>query len=132
MEARDIAHVPLFEGLGPDELERIADRMREVRIPAGGSVIEQGDLSYKFFVILDGVVEVERDGIAVNELGPGDFVGETGILGHDRRNADVVARSDVRVAAMIGWDVRDMIEEYPRLAGRLRWSSERRSLAPKD
>lgn len=113
MDTTPLARVPVFSQLGPAELEEIAGRMREVLILEGESLIEQGDLSYKFFVILDGSVEVRRDGVLVAELGPGDFVGEHGILAHERRNADVVATQSVRAAVAIGWDIRDLMEQHP-------------------
>lgn len=126
MDAQRLSEVPIFSTVSRADLERIIGRMREVSIPEGDSLIEEGDLSYKFFVILDGAVEVRRDGLAVAELGPGDFVGEHGILAHERRNADVVATSPVRAAVAIGWDIRDLMDEHPAVRNEiLRASAER-------
>lgn len=113
MDTASLAEVPIFSKLSRVEVDEIAGRMREVLILEGESLIEEGDLSYKFFVILDGTVEVSRDGLAVAMLGPGDFVGEHGILAHERRNADVVATSTVRAGVAIGWDIRDLMEQHP-------------------
>ena len=113
MDTASLSEVPIFSGLSRAERDEVAGRMREVLILEGESLIEQGDLSYKFFVILEGTVEVARDGVALAVLGPGDFVGEHGILAHERRNADVVATSNVRAAVAIGWDIRDVVEQHP-------------------
>lgn len=113
VDTASLAEVPIFSELSRADVEEIGGRMREVTIPEGEALIEQGDLSYKFFVILDGTVEVSRDGLPVAVLGPGDFVGEHGILAHERRNADVVATSTVRAAVAIGWDIRELMDQHP-------------------
>jgi CRP-like cAMP-binding protein len=126
MDTASLAEVPIFSELSPVELEQLAGRMREVLFLEGQSLIEEGDLSYKFFVILDGSVEVYRDGRLLAELGSGDFVGEHGILEHERRNADVVAATSVRAAVAIGWDIRDLMEEHASVRSQvLRASAER-------
>ena len=115
MDKASLAEVPIFSKLSPADLDEIAQRMREVLVLEGESLIEQGDLSYKFFVILSGTVEISRGGLPLATLGAGDFVGEHGILAHERRNADVVATSNVRAAVAIGWDIRDLIEQHPSI-----------------
>lgn len=115
MDHARLKKVPLFATLTADQLDHIAEQMREDEFPSGTYIIERDDLSFKFFVILEGLAEVRRNGAVVAELGPGDFFGEEGILAHERRNADVLAVSDVRVAIAIGWDVRDFMDEFPRV-----------------
>lgn len=130
MDPTRLGEVPLFATLSADQLDRIAKQMREDEFPSGSYIIERDDLSYKFFVILEGVAEVRRNGSVAAELGPGDFFGEEGILTHERRNADVLAVSDVRVAIAIGWDVRDFMDEFPRVSDEiLRQRTQRTQLA---
>lgn len=117
MDTAELAEAPIFAELSRTEIEEIGGRMREVEIAKGESLIKQGDLSYKLFVILDGQVEVRRDGLPVAVLGRGDFVGEHGILARERRNAEVVATSTVRAAAAIGWDLRELMEQHPGVRG---------------
>ena len=105
--------IPLFAGLSDLDRVGIAEKMRTVGIPRGASLIDEGDLSYKFFLILAGTVEVRRGGSSVSTLGPGEFVGEHGILAHERRHADVVALTPVRAAVAIGWDIRELMDRYP-------------------
>ncbi|MEX0947103.1 MAG: cyclic nucleotide-binding domain-containing protein, partial [Acidimicrobiia bacterium] len=96
-----------------------AERMRELEVAAGSFVVKQGELSYKFYVILEGTAVVERDGSHLADLGPGDFFGEMGIVGHSRRGADVVATSPMRMVVLVGWDLRMLMDEFPRLSRRI-------------
>lgn len=127
MDPRDIAGVGLFSDLNGSQLDHIASRMRSAEFPEGAYLVERDDLSYKFFVVLEGVVEVRRGGFVIAELGPGEFFGEEGILSLERRNADVVAVSPVRVAVAIGWDVRDFMDEFPSFANEILRQSANRS-----
>lgn len=115
MDAADLATVPLFSELSDADRIRLADQMKEVRLPEGAELIEQGDLSYKFFVLLEGNALVERSGRHLADLGPGDFFGEMGILGKQRRTAEVLATSPVRLAVMASWDLRSLLEEHPKI-----------------
>ncbi len=115
MDAGDLAMVPLFSDLSDDERQDLCDSMKEVRLPDGSELIEQGDLSYKFFVLLEGSAEVEHSGRHLADLGPGDFFGEMGILDKQRRNAEVLATSPVRLAVMAGWDLRTLMEDHPKI-----------------
>lgn len=115
MDAGDLAAVPLFSSLSDDERRELADLMHEVNLPEGAELIEQGDLSYKFFVMLEGTAEVEHSGWHLADLGPGDFFGEMGILKKQRRNSEVLATSPVRLAVLASWDLRSLLDDHPRI-----------------
>src|SRR6478735_4225935 len=67
-------------------------------IPAGGTLLEQGDAGTDVFLILDGIFVVEVDGEPVAEIGPGAVVGERASVEGGTRTATLVARSAARVA----------------------------------
>ncbi len=115
MEAVQLADIPLFAELSDEELVALAERMQELEVAAGSYVVQQGELSYKFYVILEGTAALDREGAHLADLGPGDFFGEMGIVGHSRRNADVVATSPMRMTVLVGWDLRTLMDEFPRL-----------------
>lgn len=115
MEASQLADIPLFAELSGADLVVLAERMHELEVASGGFVVEQGELSYKFYVILEGTAVVEREGGHLADLGPGDFFGEMGIVGHSRRGADVIATSPMRMVVLVGWDLRMLMDEFPRL-----------------
>ncbi len=119
MDAEALKDVKLFEGVDQATLERCAALFQETEILAGSGLTREGDFSYKFFVVLDGEVEVLRDFDHVANLGPGDFFGEMGVVADARRNARVVALTRCRLAWMMGWDFQTMTAEHPEIAARI-------------
>ena len=119
LEVGQLADIPLLAELSDEDLVVLAERTRELEVAAGSYVVQKGELSYKFYLILDGTAAVEREGEHLADLGPGDFFGEMGIVGHSRRNADVVATSPMRMVVLVGWDLRMLMDIFPRLRGRI-------------
>src|SRR5687767_10825168 len=100
MEESQLRTVPLFESLSSEERRAIAGLADEIDVPEGHQLVRQGDFAYEFFVIEEGSAEVLRDGEHVADLGPGDFLGEMGIVSKAVRNATVVTTSPTRVIVM--------------------------------
>jgi CRP-like cAMP-binding protein len=103
-----------------------------VDAPEGTELVRQGDFAYEFFVIEEGTAEVVRDGRRVAELGPGDFLGEMGIVGHTVRNATVVTTSPARVIVMSEQALRSMRASNPTIADRITAAVEERCAALPD
>ena len=127
MEAADLRSVGLFAGLSDEQLDRCARRCQEVEVHGGTHLTRQDDYGYKFFAILDGNVEVRREGKIIAELGPGDVFGEMALHDSGRRNAEVIAATRLRVAQMMIWDFRQMLEDIPDVAERLELLVQERS-----
>lgn len=119
MEASRLQSLPLFAGLTADELERCAAQFEEMEILAGGGMVREGDFSYKFFVVLDGEVDVLRDFELIATLGPGDYFGEMGVMTGSRRNARVVAKERCTVGRLMTWDLKALTDAYPTIAAHI-------------
>jgi CRP/FNR family transcriptional regulator, cyclic AMP receptor protein len=119
MDASQLRKSPLFDGLSAAELERCAGWFEQSVLTAGARLVNEGDFSNKFFVILDGELEVRHDFEKVRRLGPGDFLGEMGLLSGSRRSAKVIALTRSTVAGTMPWDFRAMVAEFPQIATRL-------------
>jgi CRP-like cAMP-binding protein len=117
--AEDLAGVPLFAGLEPDELATLADWFEAQNVSEGMKLIGEGAAGYSFFVLREGTATVTIDGIEVRTLEPGDFFGELAILGDGRRTATVTAASPVRVLVLFGTEFRQLQQEYPELAAQI-------------
>lgn len=119
MDIEQIRSVTLFEGLTDDELGPCADALNEFEILAGSSLAKQDDFAYKFFIVLDGDVDVHRDFEFVARLGPGEFFGERAIVKGEKRNARVTAHNRCRLACMMSWDFNEMTGRLPTVAERV-------------
>jgi len=62
---------------------------------AGEAIIREGELDLSFYIVLSGIVGIEKNGRHVDDLQEGDCFGEMGYLARTRRTATVVARTDV-------------------------------------
>ena len=106
----------------------IAPHADEIEVPEGTELVRQGEFAYEFFVIEDGTAEVMRDGERIAELGPGDFLGEMGIVAKAVRNATVVTTSPARVVVMTEQALRSMARTNPAVADRITAAVEERCL----
>ena len=119
-DPRRLESMPLFSGLSPSELERVA-RWTEVRhADVGERLCGEGAPGYSFFVLEEGSASVTTAGEEVGALGAGDFFGEIALLGGGRRTATVTATSPVTYVAMFGSDFRRLEAELPVAADRIR------------
>jgi CRP-like cAMP-binding protein len=112
--------IPVFADVDDEELRHIANLMAEVSVPDGKELVREGDYSYDLLVIEEGTAKVEKSGDTVAELGPGDVVGEMGVLERAQRNATVVATSPMRLFTLTGWDIRRLRKSAPDAVDHLR------------
>lgn len=126
-QLRDLA---LFEGVSDADIDRCASWFQTTELLAGSGLVREDDFAYKFFVVLDGQVEVLRDFEHVADLGPGEFFGEMGVAAGGRRNARVTATTRCEVAWMMPWDFQSMTEHVPLVAQRIETAIAERT--PKD
>jgi CRP-like cAMP-binding protein len=127
LDANRLKSLPLFENVADDELQKIAPFVTEVSVSEGKHLVEEGDYSYEFMAIEEGKADVLRGGDKLAELGPGDFFGEMGLLGKERRNATVVAQTPMRLITLSSWDVKRLEKLIPEAAEKLRRTIEARS-----
>ena len=126
MDASRLKSIPLFEDVPDDELAQIAGFAQEVNVEAGRELVREGDFSYEFMLIEEGEAEVTRHGEHVNDLGPGDFFGEMGLLEKTLRNATVSAKTPMKLVTLTGWDLKRMERHIPDAIERVRETLEAR------
>ena len=117
--ADDLAGIPLFDTLEPDERAAIAPWFELEDVSPGVKLTGEGASGYSFYVLSDGAATVTIDGIEVRTLGPGDFFGELALLGDGRRTATVTTAAPSRVLVLFGTEFRQLQQMYPELASRI-------------
>lgn len=120
MDAARLKQIPKFADLPDDALSKIAGLAAEVSVPEGKELVHQGDYSYDVLAIEEGTARVERDGQHVAELGPGDVVGEMGVLERSQRTATVTATSPMLLVTLTSWDIRKLKRSAPEAVEHLR------------
>ena len=110
-----LAGCPLFKGIDPEGLAKLAALATPVDFPPGHVIARQGEIGTCFFVIVSGEVRVVRDGAVVARLGPGEFFGELSVLDRMPRNATVAAEEQTSCLALASWDFEKVLLEEPAL-----------------
>lgn len=86
---------PLLAGLGERDLLQVAEIAVDRTFEPGKTLFRQGDPGGSLYIILDGCVAIEVDGVEVDRLGNGQFFGEVTVLSDLPRIAGAVARTEV-------------------------------------
>ena len=120
MDPARLRKIPVFSDLEDDELESIATLAAEVSVPEGKELVREGDYSYDVLAIEEGTASVERHGEHLADLGPGDVVGEMGVLERSQRSATVRATSPMLLVTLTGWDIRRLRKTAPKAVDHLR------------
>ena len=89
-----------------------AARPRISQLEPGAELVRQGDFGQDIYLVLDGVIRVERDGNQLAEYGPGAMLGERAVLEGGTRTSTLVAVTRCRVAAVpaVQLDLSDLAE----------------------
>lgn len=111
------------------ELARLETLSTTVDVPAGRTLMRQGDFGSEVLLLVAGELMVERDGEAVAVVTPGAAVGEQAILLNAPRNATVRAATDATVIAMTRSEFNTVLDECPNIARNILWQAVERASA---
>jgi CRP/FNR family transcriptional regulator len=126
-----LRRVPVFAELAEEELVRVADVAVPRRFAAGEAVFREGDESNTCYVVRSGYARAIREhpdgrSITLANFGPGDIFGELAMFDDERRSATVETIEDTEAIAILGGDMRRLLNEHPDIAVKLLASLGRR------
>lgn len=108
--------VDLFARLDDELLSAVADASRVEAFTNGQRLIQQGAAADGAWIIVDGEVELRRNGHPVAVYGPGKMVGDLSLLSGMPHSVEAVALSDgVRLVLGIG-EFRAAVRNHPEVA----------------
>lgn len=132
--------MPLFSEVGASQVKMVASRLVAESYSSGASIIVQGDIGDKFYVIRSGTVEVRRKGeetapdggtreeTTVARLGQAEYFGEIALLMNVPRTASVIAETDVELLSLDTASFEEMVRDYLQSSHGLEQVSSRRMI----
>jgi CRP/FNR family transcriptional regulator, cyclic AMP receptor protein len=111
MDPSRLTAIPIFSELSEDEAKRLAAFASETSAAEGQMLMKEGDYSVELIAIEEGTADVIQGGKKIASLGPGNLIGEMGLLERKPRNADVIASSPMRLIKLTHWEIRRMSED---------------------
>lgn len=95
----------------------IFKREADVRVfSAGQPIFTEGEPGDVMYAVLQGEVEIRRQGRLLGTVSDGGTFGELALLGRKRRTGAAVAKSDCRVAAIGRRNLSSLVERTPNFA----------------
>ena len=114
-----LAGVSLFAGCSKRDLRHLARSTRLELHEPDDVLFAPGQPSREAFVIVAGHAVVRRNGRKIAERGPGDIVGELGLLLHRDHVATVTATTPLEVLVLPQRALREAVDEVPGLGWKL-------------
>ena len=116
-----LRRVPLFEGLDPEDLQRIAATSVERTYADGEALMREGEVGDELVVLVAGSVRVvrqdaDRSERLIRTYDAGDHIGELAVLRERPRAATVLADGEVRGVAIGGEALKSILRERPDAA----------------
>jgi CRP-like cAMP-binding protein len=129
MKIELLRRVTLFSGCSKRELGQIARIADELDIPAGKTLIKQGEPGRQFFVLIEGVVDVTQNGQKLPSRGGSEFFGEIALVSGSPTTATVTTVTPARALVIAPRHFRDLLGRSPSIQRRVLHSFSER-LAP--
>ena len=129
-DAATVRAIPLFAQLADAELGFVLKSARELRAPAGETLIARWQGTRNLYAILSGEVEVTGDAGVLRTMATGEVFGEVAALDWGAgfgyaRTATVTARSQVRLLTLAPGPLAELCRRAPEVERRLRDSARR-------
>jgi CRP-like cAMP-binding protein len=114
-----LREVPLFSACSNKELDKVAKASDEIRMTAGTLIVDQGQTGREAFIVVEGEVEVKRNGRRVASLGPGAIVGELSLLDHGPRTATATCETDCTLLVIDSRRFTGVLDAVPAISHKL-------------
>jgi CRP/FNR family transcriptional regulator, cyclic AMP receptor protein len=109
----------LFDRCTRRELEALESVATALSVPAGRTLVRQGELGREFVVIMSGRAEVVYEDTRLAVLGPGSFFGEMSLLDRKPRTASVTTLEPTEILVLTTVAFNDVTTTMPSVDRKL-------------
>ncbi|HWS03246.1 MAG TPA: cyclic nucleotide-binding domain-containing protein, partial [Gammaproteobacteria bacterium] len=100
-----LTNSPVFGQLNDTAFDQFVDSLTYLSVTGGAQVLREGDESNSVIIVLSGRLRVWREAsdgkyMLYNEIGPGESIGEAGMILQQNRTANVTALRDSLLAVL--------------------------------
>ncbi len=106
----------LLTGAPGNLLGQVGEHMEEVEAGAGTTFFREGDPGDVVYLVVEGALSIEREGIQLVTRGKGECVGEFALIDEGPRSASAIAATDVRVLKWEREDFQAALLQSPEVA----------------
>lgn len=105
----------VLKDLSEAALEDIFRLFTPTRFSAGSLILEEGNSSDCLYLLVKGTCDIIRKQTRISTLGPGQFLGEIGVLKNEPRIATVKAVTDSILLKCTGDHLVTLFDRYPKV-----------------
>ncbi len=122
MKEKLLAQAPIFEGLPEGEIKKLTQTLRVLEVPPSTILFQEGDVGDRFFIIIQGQIEVIKaidtpEERLIGMRGPGEFVGELSLINRaGLRMASVRSSGPAHLWEMSHEEFDDLLHRQPSMA----------------
>lgn len=117
-----LGRIPLFQSLPPEEIQHLETALPSMDFPAGMVLVHEGKSDERFYILLDGKVEVikalgQPEERLVDVCEAGSLLGEMSLFsGRNQHTASVRSITPLRLLQVTRADLTNLIQRQPHLA----------------
>ena len=121
LKLKVLKQIPLFQHLSYVQLVAVLNVSDVRSYPKGTHIFQEGQLGESLFVVLDGKVGIEKNGVSLATLGSGALFGEMAIMDKAPRSALALSTEDARLIEVGRSQLFALMRQEKDIAVKLLW-----------
>jgi len=113
--------IPMFEGLSPEDLDGLANKLEEQTYKGGEMIFHQGDAGTELYIVSRGHVNIHLPGedsrrVSLKDITAGEYFGELALFDDKPRSASALATTEAVLVKLSRDTLSGYLERRPRAA----------------
>lgn len=118
MFKKTLESIPLFQGLDPQDLSLLSERLQTDSFSKGEVIFSQGDPANRLYVLTSGQVAIQfkpedGDTITVTEIKEGGVFGWSSALGRQAYTSCALCLDESKTLSVLGDELRELCATHP-------------------